>query len=107
MHKRIVVTRFSTMKIKGKAVFVVRGARINDAEIITDRGTENESRLERLPSIFRFQIHRQSLSLFGDRYFEPFNVLLFHARPCCFYRLLTLLRESLKSTIGSVLFAYY
>lgn len=45
--KRIVATRLSTMKIKGKAAFVARGARINDAGIITDRSTENESRLKR------------------------------------------------------------
>jgi len=49
--------------------------------------------------MFGSRIHRRSLSLLAaDRYFDPFDVLLFHARPCRFRGLPGSLLESFEST---------
>jgi hypothetical protein len=49
--------------------------------------------------IFGSRIHRRSLSLLAaDRYFDPFDALLFHARSCRFRRLPRSLPESFEST---------
>lgn len=48
---------YVTTEIKGKAAFVARRARTNDAGVITDQDGENESRLKRLysaSSAFKF-----------------------------------------------------
>lgn len=65
---------YVTTGIKGKAAFVARRARTNDAGVITDQDGENESRLKRLcsaSSAFE-SIASHYRSSFGDRYFDPF-----------------------------------